>query len=251
MKKTRFEFVKEHWQPGLSYLLNGKAFQRIRGKNLSPLEYACVLRQAYHQYKEHPQALARLTSKLSGPARGAIKQILAHALYEVDHEDFALRDMRSLGLNVEWCRQTNPLPMTRAILGFMNGLIDGPVPVSILGYFFHFEMLPLEMGKDIVQLLGESGIDPNSHSFFFERSHSDEAVRQKLIENCLEEIVENQEQLDEIAQAAKASAILHSQLLDEAIDPKRNQIWGLPMGPNDFLETQSPNPTIPFLISSY
>jgi hypothetical protein len=139
---TKFERIHAEWLKAFDLMSQSKGFQRIRKGEINEDHYAEILKQLFHQVREHPQALAVLTSKLRGPQRELVKPILQHALSECGHDQLALNDLRTLGVDVSQLPLENPLPQTSAMLGFLYYLLEHRNPLGFLGYLFHLEFLP-------------------------------------------------------------------------------------------------------------
>lgn len=168
--------------------------------------------------------MARLTSKFQGEQRAFVRDILRHSLSEVNHDLLALEDIKNLGFESSEIPNQTPLPATQSIVGYLNQLIDGPRPLAMLGYLFHFEFAPTASGKETMDKLREAGIPENALSFISDHATID-VGHNKLMENYVENLIQSDEDLKAVAMAAKSSAILYAHMLNDAIDPALNEVF--------------------------
>jgi pyrroloquinoline quinone (PQQ) biosynthesis protein C len=221
---TKMNYIKQEWAKGFDHMKKSRAFEKIQQQTITPEEYKRILTQTFHQVKEHPQALARLTSKFRGEKRAFVKEILRHSLSEVNHDLLALEDIKSLGYDNSNIPKQEPLPCTQAILGYLNQLIDGPIPIAMLGYLFHFEFTPTVTGNNVMESLKLAGIPEVAMTFISDHATID-ISHNKLMAKYVEKLIETDEELKAVALAAKTSAVLYAHMLSDAIDTKLDEIF--------------------------
>ena len=165
-------------------------------------EYAAILEQIAIQVAEHPGAMARLADNWCDERRSMTKSLLGHAKSESGHDELARDDIRALGLEPE---ARGELPATRAILDYMNSILDSGSPVAFLGYVFHLEFLPTTAGAELLQGLERAGIPQQATTFLAEHCEVDVA-HNRLMERYLTELVRTEDELQEVIDAAAANA---------------------------------------------
>jgi pyrroloquinoline quinone (PQQ) biosynthesis protein C len=214
---SKLQKIIEAWRPSLEQMLTSPAFAKIRSGELSAAEYSAILRQVYHQVREHPQAMGVFTSRLRGDrGRAMVKTILKHAVSETGHDELAIADLRALGVDVADIRSERPLPATTAILGFMHYQLDHANPIGFLGYIFHLEFTPTAVGPDLMRSLAAAGIPEEAQTFI--RDHAEiDVAHNKLMERYVEDLVQTEEDLEAVCWVARATARLYSQMFDDAI----------------------------------
>ena len=215
MKKM--EIIKNAWLEAYQEMAQMKPFQMLRSGELTKEHYIAMLRQIFHQVREHPQALAMMSVRLRGDQRDMIGTILRHAVSEVGHDNLALKDMAVLGVNIEDISSERPLPSTSAILGFMYSLLNYDNPVSFLGYLFHLEFLPTHAGAGYMEALLKAGVPAEAMTFIQDHAKIDVAHNQ-LMEKYVGKMVQTEDDLESVIYAARTTAILYGRMHEEAID---------------------------------
>ena len=219
---NKMSVIKAAWEKAHAENSNSQAFQKIVGGTLTKQEYGAILRQIFHQVREHPQALVTMTGNLRGNQRRLVKDILSHASSEVNHDQLAISDLKALGEDTQNIEFERPLPMTSAILGFMNSLLANDNPIAFLGYLFHLEFVPTQSGPAYLKALKSAGVPDGATSFLSDHSIVD-VGHNKLMEKYVDELVKTEDDLASIIYAARATARLYALMLDEAIDAHRNK----------------------------
>lgn len=120
--------------------------------------YQQLMRQVFHHTRENPQLQALATVWFRGPQRIAVKRFLRHATSEIGHDQLALNDLRTLGVDIAPIPFENPLPATTALLSFGFFQVYNLNPVGYLGYLFFLEFLPTQHGARYVELFKKAGV---------------------------------------------------------------------------------------------
>ena len=212
-----FERILAAWRPALDAMLRSRAFSRMAEGELTADEYAAILRQVFHQVREHPQALGVFTSRLRGDRqRAQVKTLLKHALSEAGHDELALDDLAALGVDVSGIRAERPLPATSALVAFMHYQLEHENPIGFLGYLFHLEFTPTAVGPALMHALSTAGIREDAQSFL--RDHAEIDVgHNKLMERYVDELVQSEEDLEAVCWVARSTAALYAHMVDDAI----------------------------------
>lgn len=213
-----FERIHAAWIDAYeSMMTRSVAFRRMAAGTMTRSEYCAILRQIFHQVREHPQALGVFSSRLRGDAaRALVPMILKHASSEAGHDDLAVEDMRTLGVDVSRIRSERPLPTTSAILGFMHYQLSHENPIGFLGYIFHLEFLPTRAGAALMRALESAGIPPEAQTFL--RDHAEiDVAHNKLMERYVSTLVRDEADLEAVCYVARATAHLYGQMFDDAI----------------------------------
>jgi len=215
MKKL--DLILSAWRPAMEEMLTSPAFSRVTAGELSAAEYGAILRQIFHQVREHPQAMGVFTSRLRSDRRRAmVKTLLKHAVSEAGHDDLAIADLEALGEDVSTIRSERPLPSTAAIVAFMHYQLEHENPIGFLGYMLHLEFLPTAIGPALMRALSKAGIQEQAQTFL--RDHAEIDVgHNRLMENYVEHLVLTDEDLDAVCYVARATAHLYARMLDDAI----------------------------------
>ncbi len=114
------------------------------------------LAAGFPEYLSHVHASVRATVPLMRAAEARCRELgpsdplaarlavyfAQHALEELDHEEWLLRDMESIGMNCAEARQRVPPPTIAALAGAQYYWIFHAHPVALLGYFAVLEGIP-------------------------------------------------------------------------------------------------------------
>ncbi len=216
-KNEKMDAIKTEWRAAFDQMMSGKALSKMANATMTKQEYAAILRQIFHQVREHPQALTLLAAKLKGDSRMMVKTLMRHAISEVGHDLLAINDLRALGEDVSSLPSERPLPETAATLGLMYYLLEHQNPLSFLGYLFHLEFTPTAVGAHLVNSLKAAGIPQEALTFIHDHAEVD-VGHNKAMEGYVDVLVQTDDDLESVIYAARASARVYGTMLDAAID---------------------------------
>lgn len=205
------------WHTNLETVSRSKAFELISTGSITRRQYAAVLRQIFHNVRENPQFMTLATSRFRGDQREVIKSLMRHALSESGHEDLALHDIEALGEDISAIPYERPLPATFAMRASAFHMIEHHEPVACLGYMFHLEYTPTQLGQKYIAALEKSGIPRSAMTFLAEHAEVDVA-HCKLMEMYCENLVRTPEQLGAVLYMQRLTAELYAKMLDQAIE---------------------------------
>ncbi len=205
------------WNKNLDVMARSKAFELMSTGTITRRQYAAILRQIFHNVRENPQIMTLATSRFRGEQREVIKPMMRHALAESGHEKLALHDIEALGEDVSSIPYERPLPATFALRASLMHMIEHHEPVACLGYMFHLEYTPTQLGRKYIAALEKSGIPRSAMSFLEEHAEVDVA-HCKLMEMYCEKLVRTPEKLDSVLYMQRLTAELYAKMLDQAIE---------------------------------
>lgn len=210
--------IRTAWLEEVQGILSrDSALRRICDGKLIPRQYAAILTQLALQVREHPQALATMTTGLRGEARDLVRGILSHARSETGHDALALRDLETLSIDCGDVQRLRPLPSTSAILGYMHRTLQERPALGFLGYLFHLEFLPTHFGEALARGLLRAGVPPTAMTFLTEHAEADVGHNQ-LMSLYVAVLVRSEADTDEVVYAARVTAQLYDRMLAEAVD---------------------------------
>ncbi len=211
-----YQALVDTWNKNLETMSRSKAFELMASSQITRTQYAAMLRQIFHQARENPQIQALATMRFRGEERELVKTFLRHAISEVGHDDLARRDMETLGVDTSKLLRERPLPATFATTASVVYMIEHHDPIAYLGYLFHLEYTPTQLGQRYMTALERSGIPRAAMSFLEEHSTVDVA-HCKLMEHYCEKLIRSQEQLHAVLYMQRVTAELYAKMLDQAI----------------------------------
>lgn len=212
-----YQALVDAWNKNLESMSRSKAFELIASGQITRAQYAAILRQIFHQARENPQIQALVTLRFRGEERELVKAFLRHALSEVGHDELARRDIETLGVDTSSLLRERPLPATFATTASVVYMIEHHDPVAYLGYLFHLEYTPTQLGKRYMAALEKSGVPRQAMSFLEEHSTVDVA-HCKLMEQYCERLIRTPEQLEAVLYMQRITAELYAKMLEQAIE---------------------------------
>lgn len=214
---SKLEQVKSVWYRGFQKAAQSEVMRRVVSGQITTEQYASVLCEIYHQVRRHPAALASMTLRLKGKQIDMVPSILKHALSETGHDELALKDLETLGYSSSCVVESEMLPETKAILGYMYSLLTVERPLAFLGYLFHLEFMPTASGASYINGLKSAGIPEEACTFIQDHATIDVA-HNKLMERYLNELVESDQDLRAIQEAAETTIQLYVNMLTAALN---------------------------------
>jgi pyrroloquinoline quinone (PQQ) biosynthesis protein C len=212
-----YQALVDAWNKNRASFAKSEAFAILASGRISAAQYAAVLRQIFHQTRENPQLQALVTTRFRGEQRELIKTFYRHASSEIGHDQLALADIAALGFATTDIPNERPLPATFALLATAFHTIEHHDPVAYLGYLFHLEYTPVQLGAAYMEALERAGI-PRSAMTFIEEHAAVDVSHCKLIEQYCETLIRTPEQLEAVLYMQRLTAELYARMLDEAID---------------------------------
>jgi len=168
-----FDDLQVAWNQVETRFMRSEPMVRLFDGVITTDHYAAYLRETYFYTRENPQIQAIATAWFRGPDRQTVKAFLRHAFSEVGHDALALADLKTLGRDVSFIPDEQPLPSTAALISFPFYAIQYRSPLSYLGYLFFLEFLPTTRGADIAAALAKIGVPPAAMAFLAEHQSVD------------------------------------------------------------------------------
>lgn len=214
------------WQPVATAFMNSQPLRRIAAGDITVAHYQAIMRQIFHHARENPQLQALATVYFRGPQRQAIRKFYQHAISEIGHDQLALNDLQTLGVDVSAIPYERPLPATSALLGYAFYQVQNLNPVGYLGYLFFLEFLPTQQGSGIMQRLESLGI-PHAAMTFLEDHTRIDVGHNKMMESYLELLVKTEADFDAVVYAMRTTGRLYAAMLQDALEQvDAPQDWG-------------------------
>lgn len=225
--KNKMEIIKAEWKKSYEEILKSRPFQRILSGDLTVDHYKSVLCQIFHHARENPQIQALATIAFRGKQRDLVKPFYRHAISEVGHDQLALNDLVALGEDVSKIPFERPLPATSAIIAYGFYQAQHLNPVGYLGYLFHLEFMPTQSGGAAMEALKRAGVPENAMSFIHDHATID-IHHNKLMETYVEQLVQTEQDLQDVIYAARTTARLYKNMLEEAFEQADHpEAWGV------------------------
>jgi pyrroloquinoline quinone (PQQ) biosynthesis protein C len=217
MKGQNLKTIEKAWFEEVQRFNSASALQRLAAGELTIAHYQALLREIYFYARESPQFFSMIPVHLRGLKREYTKKILAHAFAETGHEQLALNDLKTLGMDVESIPFERPLPETSALIGFSYYLIQYLNPVSYLGFVFHLEYLPTHFGERYARGLLAAGIPPAAMSFISEHVGADVA-HNRLMEDYVKDLLVTPRDVEDTIYAMRVTSNLYARVFEAAFE---------------------------------
>lgn len=183
LHKPRFDRLNARVEAVWNEILGrSKMVSAIREGEVDPRLYALYMIETYH-YTSHNarnQALVGVTGRHIHP--NYMKFCFHHAYEETGHENLALADVRSLGLDIEPDGLPKPLPATEVLIAYLYWVAANGNPLQRLGYSFWAESSYDYINPLIGKIRSSLNLNDDQLSFFIAHSeidskHAEEVAR--------------------------------------------------------------------------
>lgn len=150
--------------------------------------YVSILTEIFHYTRHNAQNQALAAIKVGSDRLPLLKYCLHHAYAEAGHDQMALRDLASIGVDVEAVRQSRPLPETEAFVAYLYRVASERDATARLGYSYWAENAYAYIGEFIEAARRDLGLEPAQMTFFIEHSDIDvahfEQVKKVMRQSC-------------------------------------------------------------------
>lgn len=214
---TNFEIIKNHWQQEREKTSSDPWMKRLSSGEMDVCHYLGFLLETYHNTGYNPQLQAYASMYIENNPRHIVKKFYQHAISEIGHDLLALSDLKNLGVDEDFVKNSKPLPMTTAFFASAVWGIQRKGPMYYLGYLFHLEFSPTESGKQHVDMLLKKGIPANAVSFLQEHSEVD-IGHNKLMEHYVADLVQTAHDMDIMKESLSVCVDLHTKMLKAAFE---------------------------------
>ncbi len=109
--------------------------------------YTAYLTNVWHYARFSPVIMAQAASRLSMTHPELSLYVLGHARDEQGHDEWALRDLRELGMAPEDVRATSPVPACAALAGYVRNIATHDNAVGVFGWMYILEAVGADMGR--------------------------------------------------------------------------------------------------------
>ncbi|MDP1823665.1 MAG: iron-containing redox enzyme family protein [Archangium sp.] len=192
--------------PFFNALMDGLDDRRLLGI------YLC---EVYNTVKHSAITQALVVQHLANPTSTSIrymKYCLNHALEEVGHEQMALHDLRSLGVDITNETMPRPTIATEAFTGYVYRLATTGNPVQRLGYSYWAENCYTYFAPIAMAIVQNMKLEAKNLTFFvqhgeIDKKHADE------VKKIIADVVSTQADKDAILTALRGTIRLQGGML--------------------------------------
>lgn len=206
--------MSEEWDaivkanPFFGSLLSGLDDRRLLGIYLS---------EVYNTVKHSPITQALVVQRLVNPSPTSLRYMaycLRHALEEVGHEQLALNDLRSLGVEVTNDSVPAPSIATEAFTAYVYRLATTGNPYQRLGYSYWAENCYAYFAPIAMAIVQNMGLEASNLTFFIQHGKIDEKHGDE-VRKIIAEVATTQPDRDAILAALRGTIRLQGEMLAE------------------------------------
>jgi pyrroloquinoline quinone (PQQ) biosynthesis protein C len=184
----------------------------IAGK-ADPKFYARYLTNVWH-YAQHSATVIGLAGTRCVLSHPPLAQyLLHHALEELGHEQWALDDLKALGVTEAEVRKSRPVPACASMVGFEYYIAGHGNPVALFGWLYVLEAMGDDLGHIVAKGFKE-GLDlPDGVKFLAGHGEADEEHTKDIIEQIETNI--KGDDLEDVHYVAGVIADIYTRMFQE------------------------------------
>lgn len=173
-------YVNQMW----SDTMNGEFIKELMNSNAfrDPKMVAMYLTQVYHYAVHTPRHQALVGVNEANNNVKYMQYCFEHALEETGHELMALKDIQSLGFQIDAKNMPGKLPSTDLLIAFLYQEAKGPNPIHHLGYGFWSENACPYVTSFMENLMEVIGLNRNQLTFYSSHVTIDESHAKEVRE---------------------------------------------------------------------
>ncbi|MEX2499098.1 MAG: iron-containing redox enzyme family protein [Wenzhouxiangellaceae bacterium] len=181
--KARFDNLNSRVKDVWNDIFNtSKMVSAIRDGVVDPRLYALYMIETYHYTSHNARNQALVGVQAKGIHPNYMKFCFHHAYEETGHENLALADVKSLGLDIEPSSLPKPLPATEVLIAYLYWVASNGNPLQRLGYSFWAESSYEYINPLVDKIRSSLNLDDSQLSFFIAHSeidskHAEEVAR--------------------------------------------------------------------------
>lgn len=194
--------------PFFNSLMDGLDDRRLLG---------VYLPEVYNTVKHSPITQAIVVQRLVNPSTTSLRYMaycLRHALEEVGHEQMALNDLRSLGVDISNERMPPPTIATEAFTAYVYRLATTGNPYQRLGYTYWAENCYAYFAPIAMAIVQNMKLEAKNLTFFVQHGEIDKKHGEE-VRKIIAEVATTQADRDAIMAALRGTIRLQGAMLAE------------------------------------
>lgn len=177
-------------------------------------QYARYLANAWHYARNSPKVMAIASARCMDDHPELAAYLLRHAEEERGHDQWALADLRALGVKETSVRESAPVPACAAMIGYIHYVAGVANPVGLFGWMYILEAVGEDLGAAIAGKLKAAMPSDASHRFVTGHGVSDVGHTHELTEQ-IERHVRDKEDVRDVDRVADVVADLYVRMFRE------------------------------------
>lgn len=209
--------IHEEWKKAFAKMSQTSGFARMLSGEVTVENYKELMRQIFHHARENPQIQTLAAVYFRGDQRQMVKPFFKHATSEIGHDQLALDDLKTLGVDVSEIPTEKPLTSTTALLSYAFYQIQFRNPIGYLGYLYHLEFMPTTDGAKYMASFEKAGVPRSAMTFIHDHVTIDMA-HNKLMLQYIDTLVKTPQELDAVVYATEVTADLYGKMVTQAFE---------------------------------
>ena len=205
--------INEEWES----VKENKLYQLVRAGQLSRSVYEMLMVQVYHYTKYNSVNQAAAAYATDSEKVGLLRFMYKHALEELGHENMVIRDLKSIGADLDTLLTIKPLPATEALIGYLYSVALREGGVARLGYSLWAEQCYDQIGIILDAFRTDLGLTDENMTFFVAHSVIDEKHADEVREAIAKWVV-TEEQVQSVIQVARTTLYLTGKLMESVVE---------------------------------
>jgi heme oxygenase len=185
----------------------------VLARKPDPKIYARYLTNVWH-YAQHSGTVIGLAGTRCVLSHPPLAQYLMHhALEELGHDQWALDDLKALGISEAEIRKTRPVPACAAMVGFEYYIAGYGNPVGLFGWLYVLEAMGDDLGHAVADGFKEGLALPEGVKFLAGHGEADVEHTRDIIEH-IETHIKGAD-LEEVHHVANVIADIYPRMFQE------------------------------------
>lgn len=200
------------------HILKNRFIELILNGELSDEQYVSYLIETYHMVRHTCRMLTLASVQFDGERPDLQHFFLEHAEEEFGHDKFCITDISNMGYDPEILLKRQPMRGSWGLFTQGAYLASYGPTHAILGVASLTESLGPTLGEKVMDgLLNKCNIP--SKAFTFIRSHTGfDEDHLAEIKDCINKHLKNDDELNDVIQARKMTAIHYGQMFTDAVE---------------------------------
>lgn len=202
----------------------GFFWRHLLKEGLDRILYIRLMTEIFHYTRHNAQNQALAAIKVNSDRLPLIRYCLHHAYTEVGHDLMVLRDLKSIGVNPDTIKNSQPLPETQAFIAYLYRIATEYDATARLGYSYWAEGCYVYIDALLKAMRQDLDLKDEQMTFFVEHSSIDavhfEEVKRIMGTSCKDSALQK-----DVLEVLKTSLYLTGKIFEatyQAYDTKVN-----------------------------
>jgi len=211
------DILLSHRKASLDRVVGSSIVKSIMAGGVPKNAYASYLVNVWHYAIHSPKVIAIAGARCSDTHPELSAYLLHHAGEELGHDEWALSDLRALGVSEDRVRASRPDHACAAMIGMEYYWAAHANPVALFGWMFTLEALGDDVGHLIATALDKSLSLGGQGSYFLTgHGEADHDHIREITEKVAAHLTDPKDRAD-MMYVAELSSGLYTQILEQSL----------------------------------